>query len=515
MLFKERILCKGHPNVLGTHKTTLEITKDTELTLNGNCILGIGIQSPGFLLSPRLKTMLKLHRQVTIELECDGIKDSFKGWGDPSLILTHPHDLVFRKSEFIDERTILIRCDKSVNDIDRKLIERMKNPNSILSLTFEIYDGSKEEIWVIHALPRNTSKILKILQKFDVLSKKYRIIHEQSLNLIPICGSLPDQVKSQIEQELNEPIQCTLISVEDNFPMDRMNLENALQSEIPQEYLHLLPRSFDVIGDVCILELSGHEKDPLMDYRYIIARRLLSILPSLYSIYNKRGNVSGTYRTRDLEFLDGIDKDETSLVENNCRFYIKFKTTFFTPRLIRERKLISEFDPVSKGLITKIPYLTLDMFTGVGPFAIQLAKKDKNTKIIACDINPDAIQYANINAQKNKVQDAIEFILSDIRNVNLSKYGQIDRIIMNLPEKNFEYLDIVSQLAQGTSILLHIYFFAPKENLEIKAKELLEEQFTKHHLKAIQYLRIESVKPFNPALDTVVVDVICAYDQTI
>ena len=31
----------GHPNILGTHKTTFEFTKDNELTLNGDCIVGV------------------------------------------------------------------------------------------------------------------------------------------------------------------------------------------------------------------------------------------------------------------------------------------------------------------------------------------------------------------------------------------------------------------------------------------------------------------------------------------
>jgi hypothetical protein len=31
----------GHPNILATHKTTLEFTKDNELSLKGDCIVGV------------------------------------------------------------------------------------------------------------------------------------------------------------------------------------------------------------------------------------------------------------------------------------------------------------------------------------------------------------------------------------------------------------------------------------------------------------------------------------------
>jgi len=424
MLFKERILSKGHQNVLGMHKSTLEITKDTHLTLKGDCILGIGIES-NFLLSPRLIQLLKRDCQVTVKLQCGTLSDSFSGRGHHDLQLTHPHDLVFRKSEFIDERTALIKCDKSVIDIDRNIIKSLQDPTKILSLTYEVQNGAKDEIWTIKTAPKNTSIILKIIQKHDLLSKQHKVIHEPDHNIIPLSGSLNESVISEIENAIQESLNYELQTLDNVYPMDLLNLEEALQSEIPDELLKVLPKSFDVIGRVCIIELSGHEKDPLLNFKYIIARRLLSIIPSVDAIYMKGGNVSGTFRTRELEFLDGIDQEEATIVENGCEFRLKFKTTFFTPRLIRERKIISELNPVEKGLIPNENYTTLDMFTGIGPFAIQLAKKDKHTKIIGCDINPDAIEYANINASRNKVKDRVEFVNNDIRNLDLSKYGQI------------------------------------------------------------------------------------------
>ena len=32
----------GHRNILSLHEKTIEITKDSELTTNGDCIVGIG-----------------------------------------------------------------------------------------------------------------------------------------------------------------------------------------------------------------------------------------------------------------------------------------------------------------------------------------------------------------------------------------------------------------------------------------------------------------------------------------
>ena len=49
----EIIHCHGHTNVLGRHKSTFEITKETELSKNGDCIIAVGADKgygfiPGF-----------------------------------------------------------------------------------------------------------------------------------------------------------------------------------------------------------------------------------------------------------------------------------------------------------------------------------------------------------------------------------------------------------------------------------------------------------------------------------
>ena len=37
----EIVIARGHPNIRATHKTTLEVTKEKELSPRGDCIIGI------------------------------------------------------------------------------------------------------------------------------------------------------------------------------------------------------------------------------------------------------------------------------------------------------------------------------------------------------------------------------------------------------------------------------------------------------------------------------------------
>ena len=126
----EEFIVSGHENVLSTHKTTLEFTSDSHLTLQGTCILGM--ESPiGCLgLSETTKQELRDDNKFLIKIDNGIDSDEFIGYGHPSLPLSHPHEIVFRKSTYICDRTIMIGCSKAANDIDRGIVKQLQNPQN-------------------------------------------------------------------------------------------------------------------------------------------------------------------------------------------------------------------------------------------------------------------------------------------------------------------------------------------------------------------------------------------------
>ena len=78
----------------------------------------------------------------------------------------------------------------------------------------------------------------------------------------------------------------------------------------------------------------------------------------------------------------------------------------------------------------------LDICTGSGAIAISLAKYINNAKIIATDISEKAIKIAKKNAKENKVEEKIQFIISDM--FNEIQNQEFDIIVSNPPyiEKN-------------------------------------------------------------------------------
>ncbi|MHC1601546.1 MAG: DUF371 domain-containing protein [Candidatus Nezhaarchaeales archaeon] len=127
MRLKEVFKAWGHPNVKATHKTTLEITREDYLTPRGDCIIAIKSEKSVADLSHSLKQALtQKNAKITLVLKVLDVEDVVTGFGHERLLLTSQISMVCRKSDYICPRTLMIRCDKSAADINRELIEHLK-----------------------------------------------------------------------------------------------------------------------------------------------------------------------------------------------------------------------------------------------------------------------------------------------------------------------------------------------------------------------------------------------------
>ena len=138
----EKISAYGHENILCTHSTTIELTKENSVSKKGNCILGIKATKSCIDLNPILKKNIINEKKIKVSIRAEKLTDSFYGFGNKYLTLLDNKDLVFRKSSYICDRTVLINCSKSSNDLIRKLIKKLKNPTIKFSVIFEVNDDN-------------------------------------------------------------------------------------------------------------------------------------------------------------------------------------------------------------------------------------------------------------------------------------------------------------------------------------------------------------------------------------
>lgn len=128
---EEEITFQGHINVLSLHSRTIEITKDPNLTKKGDCILGVSANKACNDLNPSLKDRLKKSSTfVKISIVVDTFVFELSGYGSNTLQVSHGHDIVLRKSNYVDSRTLAVSCDKSAFDIPRNLVSLLTNPET-------------------------------------------------------------------------------------------------------------------------------------------------------------------------------------------------------------------------------------------------------------------------------------------------------------------------------------------------------------------------------------------------
>lgn len=136
--------CRGHPLVQGLHKTTFEVTRDCELTLSGDCIIGVCADKGAADLDDAFKRVLADDRaHLTTRLSVGGESLEIRSRGSSRFSLDHPTDLVWRRSGFVCGRTVGIYSDYVARTIPRPLIDRLRHGDEmVVELTAKIPDAA-------------------------------------------------------------------------------------------------------------------------------------------------------------------------------------------------------------------------------------------------------------------------------------------------------------------------------------------------------------------------------------
>ena len=129
----------GHKHVLSLHEKTLEITKDDDLTPQGDCIVGVNSNISCIDLPEKMKKKIRNpETKIKFTLKVGNYSFKVQGFGSEKLTLKHVSDIVLRKSAFTCSRTIAINCDKASSDIPRDLVCLLQNPQTKGRMIIEV-----------------------------------------------------------------------------------------------------------------------------------------------------------------------------------------------------------------------------------------------------------------------------------------------------------------------------------------------------------------------------------------
>ncbi|TFF88100.1 MAG: hypothetical protein EU550_01935 [Promethearchaeota archaeon] len=374
---------------------------------------------------------------------------------------------------------------------------------------------NKKKIPFIRIQKKNAETFINIIKKSDLIEINKKFLPQKTSNYVffPIkeipseCDESYLSFRNQLNFEViwKKPIQ------DPNYKFK--TIQNALEGEIPNKYFQFIPKSFDVVGEIAIIEFNKDIQDieESSKLKCEIAKALTLVNKNITTVFEKASGIRGNYRRRQLNLLCGEETYETEYKENNCNFKLDIRKTFFTPRMVNERLRISSLKYKENELI-------FDLFAGVGTFSIQIARLH-NVNIYAFDINPYAYSYLYQNIRANKSKGKVFPFNLNVKNLIVDKNilnffkNKIDRVIMNLPETSLNFMDVTCTLLKKNSGILHLYQFCEKENSIEIALGKLESILLKYQYKITKVFNKKVVKAYSPSHDMIGIDALIEEDK--
>lgn len=318
---------------------------------------------------------------------------------------------------------------------------------------------------------KNAEKTRKKLDEKNTLDKNYKVKKENNKIYFPVEKRLKEfkVVKKDVEKKKKEP----------------NSLEEALKVNLTEKQRNNLVTSFDIIGDIAVIEIPKE----LQEIEKQIGKAIMKIHKSVSTVCKRKTRTKGKYRIRPVQPITGEQKTETTHKEHGVKIKIDLNKAYFNPRLSRERERIAELTEEGE----EIGYF----FAGVGPFALVIARKKPKTNITAVELNPEAYKYLKENIELNNFEEIITPLHKDVKDI---KKQDFDRIIMPLPLTSEKYLHTaLKNSSKGTKI--HYYSLGKKPNYFEKPLEDIENQ-----IENFKVLNKREVLNYSPGKKEVVID---------
>jgi tRNA (guanine37-N1)-methyltransferase len=267
-----------------------------------------------------------------------------------------------------------------------------------------------------------------------------------------------------------------------------MTIKEILKTRLSKKELKYVPSSFDIVGNkekaVAIIELD----DRIKKRARMIANALMKQHKNVKSVLLKASPRTGILRTREYKLLAGDKNTEVMHLENGCRLLLDPQKVYFSQREGTERqRIIAKVKPDEHVIV---------FFAGVGPFAVEIAKKAKPLKVVGIEINPIAVEYFRKNIALNKLRN-VEVVEGNVLETAPDYYGFADRLLMPLPEKSIDYL---SEAIKCTTLggVIHFYCFAKEKEIAKIKKKITA--IASSLSRKIKFLEVQKVLPYGPGI---------------
>jgi len=341
---------------------------------------------------------------------------------------------------------------------------------------------------------KNGEVAIGLVCKLGLLDKSLEIQRNEDNLYIPLIKQPKENELTTLKSQLSNYQLNSRLLFEKQIPHETFT--QVLENKMPPHLLKSLPQALDIIGDIAVLEIPPE----LGIYENVIGEAILQTHRNIRTVLAKAGAINGIYRVREYTFIAGEHKTKTVHKEFGCQYHVDVAKAYFSPRLSHEHERVA--------LLVQSGETVVDLFAGVGPFSVLIAKKNSKVKVYAIDINPEAFELLKLNVRVNRVENRVFPILGDGRQISATSLkGIADRVIMNLPETAIEFLDAACQAIKPQGGIIHFYAFVRLpdsiENLKLAFSKAVES----NGRKVETFLYTKSIRETAPYESQIVLDV--------
>lgn len=358
------------------------------------------------------------------------------------------------------------------------LLSRADSPiKKYLATKMEVLEGVHPRVKVVvdleqHCQKQPRKRILLMSSHDQYLYKHANASTTQNTDdiFIELTQSLPHIPESNLHTLITNYDARPAPPQSITIPYQNQSASRILSKVLPPSALPP-PSSYEQIGHVAHLNLRSNH----LPFKQLIGHVLLETNNSIDTVVTKLGEVSGPYRTYQMDLLAGRNDYNVHVVEDGTSLYFDLRKVYWCTRLEGERTYMIQHIFGRNDVIA-------DAFCGVGALCLRAAMR-KGCKVLANDLNPDAVTYCIDSARQNGIEvrkdnddtdhvndddmfrvrcgDAREFIM----NLGSSSVKQLpNHLILNFPLDSPSFLNALRWWPSGEPIAnpprIHVYTFA-------------------------------------------------------
>ncbi|MFZ1023867.1 MAG: 50S ribosomal protein L11 methyltransferase [Thermoplasmata archaeon] len=272
-------------------------------------------------------------------------------------------------------------------------------------------------------------------------------------------------------------------------PVERVR--SRLAQTAGSELAAAMPAGYHRLGRVLLIRLPSR----LRPHFSTIGAAWQEVL-GVETVLTQVGPIEGEMRRPRVEIIAG-GPTITEVREHGIRYRLDASEIMFATGNRNER--------FRAGQVTRAGEHVIDLFAGIGYFAIPAAKFGKAQEVLAVEKNPIAARYLSANVSLNGVADRVHPLIGDNRTAPLPLHGA-DRVFLGYLPSALPWIPRALSLLRIEGGWLHVHLVEDVRGGTARACDQVGRAVSAAG-GVIQSIDGREVKPYGPGRTHLVVDV--------